>query len=239
MAKLVWDADTERTFETGDKKCVLYPRKSDGTYEKGAAWNGLTAVTESPSGADANDMYADDVKYGSLRSSETFGGTIEAYTYPEEFEQCDGSYSPAKGVSVGQQKRKPFGLSYVTTKGNDTDGLDYGYKIHLVWNATASPSEKSYSTVNDSPEAITFSWEFSTTPTVLTALDADGKQLKPTSHLEIDSTKCDAASLKKLEDMLYGTDSTEAKLPTPDEVIAMFSTTSTSSSSSTGSEVSG
>ena len=234
MAKLVWDADTQRTFETGDKKGVLYPRKSDGTYETGAAWNGLTAVTESPSGADANDMYADDVKYGTLRSSETFGGTIEAYTYPEEFEQCDGSYEPAKGVVVGQQKRKPFGLSYVTTKGNDTDGLDYGYKIHLVWNATASPSEKSYSTVNDSPEAITFSWEFSTTPTTLTSTDKDGKTLKPTSHMEIDSTKCDATILKTLEDILYGTAEKEPTLPSPDEVIAMFAKTTSGSSEVSG-----
>ena len=225
MAKLVWDADTQRVYEAGNKKGVLFPRKSDGAYDNGVAWNGLTAVTESPSGAEANDMYADDIKYGSLRSAESFGGTIEAYTYPDEFAECDGSYSPAKGVSVGQQKRRPFGISYVTTIGNDTDGLDHGYKLHIVWNATASPSEKSYSTVNDSPEAITFSWEFDTTPTPLTTTDANGKLLKPTAHLEIDSTKADATILKKLEDMLYGTTDKEPTLPTPDEVIALFKNT--------------
>lgn len=228
MAKLVWDADTQRVYEAGNKKGVLFPRKSDGTYGNGVAWNGLTAVTESPSGAEANDMYADDIKYGSLRSAESFGGTIEAYTYPDEFAECDGSYSPVKGVSVGQQKRRPFGISYVTTIGNDTDGLDHGYKLHIVWNATASPSEKSYSTVNDSPEAITFSWEFDTTPTPLTTTDADGKLLKPTAHLEIDSTKADATILKKLEDMLYGTTDKEPTLPTPDEVIALFKATTDS-----------
>lgn len=226
---LVWDADGERLYETGNKKGVLYPKKS-GVYQAGVAWNGLTAVTESPSGAEANDMWADDLKYGSIRSAEQFGGTIEAYTYPDEWSQCDGSYSPATGLSVGQQSRIPFGFSYVTTIGNDEDGLDHGYKLHLVYNATANPSERSHSTVNDSPEAETMSWEFTTTPVVIKAKDANGVQLKPTAHLIIDSTKVDKLKLTKLENMLYGTDpdaegaseGSVPTLPTPDQVIAMF-----------------
>lgn len=224
---LVWDADGERLYETGNKKGVLYPRKS-GVYQTGVAWNGLTAVTESPSGAEANDMYADDIKYGSIRSSEQFGGTIEAYTYPDEFGQCDGSYSPVNGLSVGQQSRMPFGFSYVTTLGNDEDGLDHGYKLHLVYNATATPSSRSHTTINESPEAETMSWEFTTTPVILTSKNADGKTLKPTAHLVIDSTKVDKEKLTKLENLLYGSaaagtsEGNAPTLPSPDQVIAMF-----------------
>lgn len=216
MAKLEWDRTGERYYETGNKKGVLFPMGESGTYEQGVVWNGLTAVTESPSGAEANDLYADDIKYASLRSAETFGGTIEAYTYPDAFAECDGSAEVKTGVYIGQQKRKAFGFSYVTSVGSDTESdFDKSYKLHLVYNATASPSEKSYQTINDSPDAITFSWEFETTPVNVTGH-------KPTSIITIDSNKADKAKLKALEDKLYGTESTEATLPSPDEVIAMF-----------------
>ena len=224
---LQWDADGERRYETGNKKGVLYPRIK-GVYQAGVSWNGLTAVTESPSGAEASEMWADDTKYGEIRSSEQFGGTIEAYQSPKEFDQCDGSYSPVNGMSIGQQSRKPFGFSYVTTIGNDEEGLDYGYTLHLVYNAMAKPSTRSHKTVNNSPEGETLSWEFTTTPTVINAVDAEGKQLKPTAHLYFDSTEVDSVKLKALEKILYGTpaeDSKEAippRLPSPDEVIAMF-----------------
>lgn len=213
MSKLVWDQVGERLYETGTKKGVLYPFESNA-YAKGVAWNGLTAVTESPSGAEATAIYADDIKYLNLRSAEEFGATIEAYTYPDEFAECDGSAYIAPGIKIGQQKRKMFGFSYTTTLGNDTEGDDHGYKIHLVYGATASPSEKSYQTINDSPEAITFSWEVATTP-------VEVKGFKPTATLEIDSTKVAADKLTALEDILYGTENAEPRLPLPDEVVAL------------------
>lgn len=219
MSKLVWDQVGERLYETGTKKGVLYPFESNA-YAKGVAWNGLTAVTESPSGAEATAIYADDIKYLNLRSAEEFGATIEAYTYPDEFAECDGSAYIAPGIKIGQQKRKMFGFSYTTTLGNDTEGDEHGYKIHLVYGATASPSEKSYQTINDSPEAITFSWEVATTP-------VEVKGFKPTATLEIDSTKVDADKLTALEDILYGTENAEPRLPLPDEVVALVGKGST------------
>lgn len=216
MAKLVWDKTGEKNYELGVDRGVLYPQDTTGAYPKGVVWNGLTAVNESPGGAEANDMYADNIKYGSIRSAETYGGTIEAYTYPDEFAVCDGSVEVYDGVTIGQQKRNPFGFSYRTMIGNDTSSEeDDGYKLHLVYNATASPSSKDYATINDSPEAITFSWEFDTTPIPVTGH-------KPTATLVIDSTKVEPAKLLELEKLLYGDESTEAKLPLPDEVIAIF-----------------
>lgn len=211
MSKIVWDKTGERLYETGVKYGVLYILSDAGAYETGVAWNGLTAVTESPSGAEANPLYADDIKYLNLVSAEEFGGTIEAYTYPDEFAQCDGSASLATGVMIGQQARKTFGLCYRTTIGNDIVNNDYGYKLHLIYGALAAPSEKAYATINDSPEAITFSWEFSTTP-----VNVEG--FKPTACLTIDSTKCDKAKLEALEAILYGSESEEARLPLPDEI---------------------
>ena len=196
MSKLIWDQTGERLYETGVKNGVLYI-PTNGVYNKGVAWNGLTSVTESPSGAEATALYADDIKYLSLMSTEEFGATVEAYTYPDEFAQCDGSASLAKGASIGQQPRKTFGLSYKTTVGNDVDGNDYGYKLHLIYGALAAPSEKAYSTINDSPEAITFSWEITTTPVNVTGY-------KPTASITIDSTKADAEKLAALEKVLYG-----------------------------------
>lgn len=220
--KLVWDQDGKRTYETGTRNGVLYVKSSDGTYPDGVAWNGLTAVTESPSGAESTPLYADDIKYLNLRSAEEFGGTIEAYTYPPEFEQCDGTAELAPGVNVGQQSRKSFGFCYRTVLGNDTEGESYGYKVHLVYGCDASPSEKAYATVNDSPDAITFSWEFSTTP-------VNVKGLKPTALLTIDSTKVDKDKLATLEEKLYGKDGTgesdegtKPYLPLPDEVATIF-----------------
>ena len=214
MSKLVWDQSGDRLYETGVKKGVLYPMES-GAYPKGVAWNGLTAVTESPSGAEATALYADDIKYLNLYSAEEFGGTIEAYTYPVEFGACNGEASLATGVVIGQQSRKAFGLSYVTTVGNDTDGTDFGYKIHIVYGAMASPSEKAYATINDSPEAITFSWEFTTTPVAV-------EGFKPTASVVVDSTKVAPEKLAALEALLYGTESEEAKLPLPDEIITLL-----------------
>lgn len=199
MSKLVWDQTGERLYETGVKQGVLYPQAAGGIYPKGTAWNGLTAATESPSGAEATPLYADDIKYLNLLSTEEFGMTIEAYTYPSEFEQCDGSASIATGVTIGQQARKLFGLAYKTTLGNDEEMNDYGYKLHLVYGCMASPSEKSYATINDSPEAITFSWEVSTTPVNVAGF-------KPTANITIDSTKVNAEKLGGLEAILYGTD---------------------------------
>ena len=199
MSILKWDQVGERFYETGTKKGVLYPQASGGTYPTGVAWNGLSAVTESPDGAEPTDIYADDIKYLSIRSVENYKGTIEAYTYPDEFSECDGSATLIAGVTIGQQPRKPFGFSWVTTIGNDTEYDDHGYKIHLVWGATASPSEKSYQTINDSPEAITFSWELDTIPVAV-------KGHKPTAHMEIDSTKVTAAQLAAIEAVLYGSD---------------------------------
>lgn len=218
--RIVWDKTGERFYETGVEKGVLYRFDNvSNSYKDGVAWNGLTAVNESPSGAESSPLYADNIKYLNLISAEEFGGTIEAYTYPDEFAECDGSAELAPGVIIGQQSRKIFGLSYVTKVGNDSDGQDHGYKIHLVYGCQASPSEKGYSTINDSPEAITFSWEFTTTPVNVTGF-------KPTSVITIDSRITDAEKLKALEDILYGTDAgaegtpaaTAPRLPFPDEV---------------------
>lgn len=218
MAKLVWDKTGDRFYETGVKQGVLYI-PTEGVYSKGVAWNGLTAVTESPSGAEATALYADDIKYLNLLSTEEFGATIEAYTYPDEFAACDGSAELVKGVTIGQQKRSTFGLCYKTTIGNDTDGNDHGYKLHIIYGALATPSEKAYSTINDSPDAVTFSWEITTTPVNVTGQ-------KPTASLVIDSTKADKTKLEALEAILYGKDPTseeahdgvEPRLPLPDEI---------------------
>lgn len=211
MAKLVWDESGKRLYETGVEKGVLYVQGENGEYQNGVAWNGLTAVTESPSGAEPTALYADDIKYLELFSAEEFGATIEAYTYPEEFEACDGSASLGKGVTIGQQDRKAFGLCYRTVVGNDVKGNEHGYKLHLIYGAKAKPSEKAYATVNDSPEAVTFSWEVSTTPVNVAGF-------KPTASVTIDSTKIEAGKLKAIEDKLYGTASEEATLPLPDEI---------------------
>lgn len=212
MPRLTWDDTGKRFYETGVKQGVLYPIQTGGTYSTGVAWNGLTAVTESPSGAEATALYADDIKYLSLYSAEEFGATIEAYTYPEEFMECDGSAELADGVMVGQQDRKTFGLCYRTTVGNDVDGASHGYKLHLIYGAMASPSEKAYNTINDSPEAITFSWEVTTTP-----VNVNG--MKPTSCITIDSTKADPTCLANLEAILYGDEEGDGpRLPLPDEV---------------------
>ena len=190
--KLEWDKSGEHLFETGVDRGVLYPQAADGTYPKGVAWNGLTSVSESPSGADANALWADNIKYLNLYSAEEFGATIEAYTYPDEFAELDGSAEIAPGALIGQQNRKAFGLCYRTVLGNDIQGNDYGYKIHIIYGAQASPSEKSYETINDSPDAITFSWELNTTPVPVAGH-------KPTASIVIDSTKCDATKLATLE----------------------------------------
>ena len=215
MAKIVWDQSGQRLYETGVKMGVLYVQDESGTYPNGVAWNGLTAVNETPSGAEATPLYADDIKYLNLRSAEDFGATIEAYMYPEEFEQCDGSAELAPGVKIGQQARNAFGLCYRTVLGNDIAGNDYGYKLHIIYGATAAPSEKSYATINDSPEAITFSWEVNCTP-----VEVEG--FKPTASLVIDSTKVDAEKLAALEAKLYGGESSEAMLPLPAEIAAIF-----------------
>ena len=215
MSKIVWDAIGDHIFETGVRNGVLYLKGAEGTYNTGVAWNGLTSVSESPEGAEATDLYADDIKYLTLMSAENFKATIEAYTYPVEFEECDGSATIAKGVVIGQQSRKPFGLCYRTSIGNDTDGNEHGYKLHIVYGCQASPSEKQYSTINDSPEAITFSWEVSTTPVNVT-----GK--KPTATLIIDSTKTDKAKLTALEAILYGSEQDEPRLPLPDEIATLM-----------------
>lgn len=213
--KLVWDQTNERLYETGVKMGVVYPQAAGGTYPMGVAWNGLTAVTESPSGAEATALYADDTKYLNLMSAEEFAATIEAYTYPDEFAECDGSAELAKGVAIGQQKRKAFGLCYRTVLGNDVDGNDYGYKLHIIYGAMAAPSEKAYATINDSPEAITFSWELSTTP-----VSVDG--FKPTASITIDSTKADPTKLEALEKILYGSEEAEARLPLPNEIATLM-----------------
>ena len=211
MAKLVFDAVGSRFFETGVKNGVLFVQGANGEYENGVVWNGLTAVTESPSGAEATPLYADDMKYVVLYSTEEFGATIEAYTYPEEFEQCDGSAQLGEGVTIGQQQRKSFGLVYKTVIGNDVQGQDLGYKIHIIYGAKAAPSEKAFATINDSPEAVTFSWELSTVP-----VPVEGH--RPTSTVVIDSTKVGAEKLATLEGKLFGTESEESTLPLPDEI---------------------
>lgn len=225
MAKIKWDQSGERLYETGVKNGVLY-LQSEGTYPKGVAWNGLTAVTESPSGAEATALYADDMKYLNLYSAEEFGATIEAYTYPEEFAKCDGSAELAKGVMIGQQTRTAFGMCYRTVVGNDTDGEAHGYKLHIIYGAMASPSEKAYATINDSPEAITFSWEVTTTP-------VNVANAKPTASIVIDSTKADSTKLQALEEILYGKDGTgdqqtgaaDPRLPLPDEIKTLMTVT--------------
>lgn len=215
MAKIVWDETSKRFYETGVKQGVLYPQDSTGAYPKGVAWNGLTAVTESPSGAEATALYADDIKYLNLISAEEFGATIEAYTYPDEFGACNGEAELVPGVALGQQKRQAFGLSYRTVLGNDVAGNDYGYKLHLIYGATAAPSEKAYASINDSPEAITFSWEVTTVPVAVNGF-------KPTACITIDSTKVDAEKLAALEAILYGSESEEAYLPLPDEIATLM-----------------
>lgn len=216
MARLVWDKTGERFYETGVKNGVLYVH--DGTnYTAGVAWNGLTAVTESPSGAESTPLYADDIKYLNLMSAEEFGATIEAYTYPDEFAECDGSAEIATGIHIGQQNRKTFAMCYKTTVGNDVAGNNLGYKLHIIYGAVASPSEKAYSTINDSPEAITFSWEVKTTPVNVTGH-------KPTASVTIDSTKVDAGKLKALEDKLFGTEQDEPTILLPDEIVALVGT---------------
>lgn len=219
MAKLEWDKTGQKRYESGVQHGVLYPQDKDGNYPKGVVWNGLTGVTESPDGAEPTDLWADNIKYASMRSAETFGGTIEAYTYPDEFAVCDGSavIETALGLKIGQQTRSPFGLSYRTEIGDDADP-NRGYLLHLVYNATCSPSEKAYETINDSPDAITFSWEFDTTPIAITG----HSELKPTAVLTIDSTKATATGLAALKDALYGTDQEEAHLPLPHEVMALL-----------------
>ena len=214
MAKLVWDEVGKRTYETGVDKGVLYVQDAEGAYGKGVAWNGLTAVNESPSGAEPTPLYADNIKYLELTSKEEYGATIEAYTYPDEFEACDGSAEIGEGVVIGQQSRKVFGLCYRTVKGNDVKNNDYGYKIHLVYGCKAKPAQKNYQTINDSPEAITFSWEVSTTP-----VEVQG--FKATATVTIDSTKVTAEKLKAIEEALYGTESVEPKLLLPSEILAI------------------
>lgn len=217
MTKLHWDGVGEKRYETGVDHGVLYIPNGSGVYDDGVAWNGLQSVTESPSGAEPNAQYADNLKYLNLTSAEEFGATLEAFTYPDEFNEFDGSASPVPGVRIGQQSRKSFGLSYRTKIGNDVEGDDLGYKLHLVYGATASPSEKAYSTVNDSPEPITFSWEIATVPVQVPGF-------KPTSIITIDSTEVDAGDLQDLEDFLYGTAGTDPSLPTPAAIIAIFGT---------------
>lgn len=215
MSKLVWDQSGKRLYETGVDHGVLYPIQTGGVYSKGVAWNGLTAVTESPSGADINDIYADNMKYLGLVGAEKFGATVEAYTYPDEFAECDGSVELVKGATIGQQNRKVFGMVYRTVIGNDVDGNEHGYKLHLIYGATAAPSEKAYNTINEDPEAITFSWELSTTPVNVTGR-------KPTASLTIDSTKADPTKLAELEKILFGDTETEPRLPLPDEIAQLL-----------------
>lgn len=214
MAKLQWDKTGSRYFENGVSNGVLYPTKADGTYDKGVAWNGLTSVSESPEGADANDLWADNMKYASLRSAEVLKLSIEAYTYPDEFAACDGSAEPVEGVKLGQQLRKSFALCYRTNVGNDQDS-ELGYKLHIVYGCFAAPSERGYETINDSPDAITFSWDVDTTPMEMTGY-------KPVSSITIDSLKVDATKLQALEDKLYGTANAEPELPLPSEILTMM-----------------
>lgn len=216
MAALKWDQDGERLYETGIDQVVLYLKDTNGEYTNGVAWNGVSSIQETPSGADPTDIYADNIKYLSIRAAEKFGATLECYTYPDIWEQCDGSAEVTTGVTIGQQTRKPFGLSYRTLIGNDIDMNDHGYKYHLIYNCTASPSERSYSTVNDSPEAISFSYELETTPVPVTGY-------KPTSRIIIDSTKVDETKLADFLKTLHGDENGDAELPAPDDVISAFS----------------
>lgn len=220
MATLVWDQVGERRYETGVDKGVLYPVDDAGAYDDGVAWNGLESVTETPSGADATKTYADNIPYLNLISQELLGGTIAAYTYPDEWSECDGSATPQPGVTAGQQRRRPFGMCYRTRVGNDVEGTDFGYKLHLLYGATASVAERAYTTINDTPEALTFSWPFTTIPVAVT-------DLKPTSIITVDSTKVAADALADLEAILYGDESTEPRLPLPDEVYDLFTGTTT------------
>lgn len=220
MAPLTWDQVGERTYETGVDHGVLYLPDNVGNYENGVAWNGLTTITESPSGAEASAQYADNIKYLNLISAESFGATIEAFTYPDEFAECDGTAEPEPGVAIGQQGRKPFGLCYRTRVGNDLEGPGHGYKLHLLYGCQAAPSEKAYGTMNDSPEAIAFSWDVTTSPVPVTGFE-------PTALITIDSTKVDPTALGLLEDALYGDEATDPRLPLPNEVLAMFSGTVT------------
>lgn len=215
MSKLEWDKTGEREYETGVSQCALYVQGTGGTYPKGVAWNGITNITESPSGAEANPIYADNIKYLNLLSVEEYAATIEALMYPDEFEECDGSKEIAPGVIIGQQDRKMFGLCYKTILGNDVDSNNHGYKLHLIYGALAAPSEQSHDTVNDSPETASFSWEISTTP-----VNVSGA--KPTASLVINSTKVDKDKLVALEKILYGDTSTEARLPLPDEIAELM-----------------
>lgn len=231
MAVLKWDAEGKHLYETGVKHGVLYPPKEAGattpensSYDVGVAWNGLTAYTESPSGAEETALYADDMKYLSLRSAEEFGATLEAYTYPDEWGKCDGSEIIANGVVIGQQNRKSFGLCVTTTVGNDSDGNDYGEKIHLIYGGTASPSERSYQTINDSPEAITFSWEITTTPVAVGVMEGSVEKYKPVANITIDTKKADAAKLATLKGMLFGTADSEPYLPSPRAIYDLFNT---------------
>lgn len=219
MSKLVWDTVGERIYETGIKKCVLFPLSDAGQYDKGVAWSGITAITESPSGAESNPFYADDIKFLDIRSAEEFGGTIEAYMYPDEFMECNGAAELAPGVTVGQQKRKTFGLCYRTIIGNDLKGDDYGYKLHFVYGAVVAPSESAYSSVSDSPEPTTMSWEFTTTPVAI-------EGFKPSAHLEISSITADPTKLAALEEIIYGKDEgeTNPRLPLPDEIMTLMKT---------------
>lgn len=224
MSVLVWDKIGDHFYETGVDRGVLYPMNNDGTYGEGVAWNGLTAVTESPSGGEANPIWADNIKYLNLLSAEEFGATIEAYTYPDEFAECDGSAELADGVTIGQQKRKSFGFCYRSIIGNDTEGNDHGYKLHLIYGCVAAPSEKGYATVSDSPEPITLSWEISTTPV---EVDIPGSNLKPTACLTIDTTKINKEALIMLEARLYGNNNSNAGLPLPGEVLNILTSSMT------------
>lgn len=221
MSRLVWDQMGEKIYETGARNAVLYPIDTDNTYSKGVAWNGLLGFDENPSGAEATKLWADDINYATMYSAEEYGGTIRAYTYPDEFEECDGSAELAKGVTIGQQARQVFGFCYRTTVANDTLGEDFGYKLHMVYGCKASPSSKTHDTINDSPAAVEFSWELSCTPVPVTGF-------KPTCSVEIDTTKlttdAQKAALKKLEDILYGTEDSVARLPLPDEINGIFNT---------------
>ena len=219
FAPLVWDETGKKLFETGVSNVALYPQDTTGVYGTGVAWNGVTNISESPSGAEATTLWANNGKYLNLYSVEEYASSIEAYTYPDEFAECDGSAEIAKGVSIGQQTRKSFGLAYKTLVGSDTDGNDHGYKLHLVYGCKAAPSERSHATVNDSPEALSFSWEISTTPVSVTGH-------KPTASVEIDSTKVDPAKLAAFEKILFGSDTAAARLPLPDEVASLFAAAS-------------